>query len=80
MYTVVETNAFLAAAAGAGMSDDERLELVAFVANNPTHGVIPSGWGGARKFRFARPGKGKSGSYRIVTAYCGPGTPIFLIT
>jgi hypothetical protein len=39
-----------------------------------------SGWGGARKFRFARPGRGKSGSWRIVTAYCGPGTPVFLVT
>lgn len=49
------------------------------LALDPTHGVIPSGWGGARKFRFARPGRGKSGSYRVITAYCGPGTPVFLI-
>ena len=79
MHTVVETRAFLAAAADAGMSDEERLELVTLVAADPTHGVIPSGWGGARKFRFARAGSGKSGSYRVVTAYCGPGTPVFLI-
>jgi hypothetical protein len=80
VQTVVETAAFLAAAADVGMTEEERSELVALVALDPTHGVIPSGWGGARKFRFARPGKGKSGSYRIVTAYCGPGTPVFLIT
>jgi len=30
--------------------------------------------------RAARSGQGKSGCYRIVTAYCGPGTPVFLIT
>jgi hypothetical protein len=80
VQTVVETNAFLAAAKAAGMSEDERAALVTLVALDPRRGVIPSGWGGARKFRFARPGRGKSGSWRIVTAYCGPGTPVFLVT
>lgn len=80
MHTVVETKAFLAAAADARMSEEERSELVTLLAGEPDHGVVPSGWGGARKFRFARRGKGKSGSYRVVTAYCGPGTPVFLIT
>ena len=78
MQTVVETKAFLVAAAEAGMSEGERVELVTLLAKDPTHGVVLSG--GARKFRFARPGKGKSGSYRVVTAYCGRGTPVFLIT
>jgi hypothetical protein len=80
VQTVVETNAFLAAAADAGMTEEERSDLVTLLALDPTRGVIPSGWGGARKFRFARPGKGKSGSYRVVTVYCGPGTPVFLLT
>ena len=80
MQTVVETNAFLTAAKSAGMSEDERSQVVTLLALDPMRGVVPSGWGGARKFRFARPGKGKSGSYRIVTAYCGPGAPVFLIT
>jgi hypothetical protein len=80
MQTVVETNAFLADAEKAGMSEGERSEVVTLVAIEPTRGVIPSGWGGARKFRFARPGRGKSGSYRIVTAYCGTATPVFLVT
>jgi hypothetical protein len=62
------------------MSEDERAALVTLVALDPRRGVIPGGWGGARKFRFARPGRGKSGSWRIVTAYCGPGTPVFLVT
>ena len=61
------------------MTEELRAELVTLVALNPTHGVIPSGWGGARKFRFARAGTGKSGGWRVVSAYCGPGTPVFLI-
>lgn len=80
MHAVVETNAFLAAAEETGMSEEERAQVVALVAIEPTRGAIPSGWGGARKFRFARPGRGKSGSYRIVTAYCGTATPVFLVT
>jgi hypothetical protein len=80
MRTVVETKAFLAAAAEAGMTEEERADLVTLVALKPTHGDIPRGWGGARKLRFARRGGGKSGGYRVVTAYCGPGTPVFLIT
>ena len=80
VQTVIETNAFIGAAAAAGMTEDERSQVVTLVAVEPTRGVIPGGWGGARKFRFAKPGKGKSGGYRIVTAYCGPATPVFLIT
>lgn len=32
-----------------------------------------------RKVRFAGKGKGKSGGYRIITFYTGPGTPVFLL-
>ncbi len=80
MHTVVETKAFIAAAADAGMNEEEREAVVTLVAADPAHGSVPSGWGGARKFRLAKPGTGKSGGYRIVTAYCGTGTPAFLIT
>lgn len=80
MHTVVETKAFLSAAAMAGMSEAERQELVDLLAAHPTSGVMPSGWGGARKLRFAAAGGGKSGGYRVVTAYCGANTPVFLVT
>ena len=62
MQTVVETNAYLSASAEAGMTEAERDEVVTLLAIDPAHGAIPSGWGGARKFRFARSGRGKSGS------------------
>ena len=38
------------------------------------------GCGGARKFRFARQGSGKSGGYRVVTYFAGVGVPAFLLT
>ena len=39
-----------------------------------------SGTGGARKIRFAKPGQGKRGSYRIITFYSGTDIPVFLLT
>ncbi len=80
MHVVVETRAYLSSARDSGLSEEEREEIVDLVAADPTHGAAPSGWGGARKFRFARRGRGKSGGWRIVTAYCGPNTPVFLLT
>ena len=38
------------------------------------------GTGGARKIRFARPGQGKRGGYRVISFYSGVDIPIFLLT
>jgi hypothetical protein len=80
MQTVVETNGYIAAAKAAGMSEEEMQAVADAVAANPEAGPIMQGCGGARKFRYAKPGKGKSGSYRIVTYYGGKDIPVFLIT
>lgn len=80
MHTVVETNAYIAAGKGAGRSEEEMQAVVDAVAADPTAGEIMKGCGGARKFRYAKPGRGKSGSYRIVTYWCGENIPVFLIT
>ena len=40
--------------------------------------MIP-GTGGARKLRFAKRGKGKSGSYRVITYYAAEDVPVFLM-
>jgi len=53
---LVETHAFPTPAQNAGLSDDE-----------PKIGELLEGTGGARKFRFAARGKGKSDSYRVIT-------------
>lgn len=67
MQTVIETEAYLRHAKAAGMTDDERADLVTYIAENPQAGEIMPGCGGARKVRFARTGGGKSGGYRVVT-------------
>ena len=38
------------------------------------------GTGGARKFRWAGRGKGKSGGYRIISYFGGGDIPVFLLT
>jgi hypothetical protein len=79
MHTVVETPSFLADAKSAGLSDEERLALVDYVAAHPDAGDEISGSGGARKLRLAWRGKGKSGGYRVVTFYSGNDVPVFLL-
>lgn len=37
------------------------------------------GCGGARKWRMAGRGKGKSGGYRVITFYGGVDMPVFLL-
>jgi len=80
MQAVVETNEYLRRARQCGISDEEREEIVDFIAGQPTAGDEISGTGGARKVRFARPGQGKSGGYRVITFFSGPDIPVFLIT
>jgi hypothetical protein len=38
------------------------------------------GTGGARKVRFAQPGEGKRGGYRIITFFTGADIPVFLLS
>ena len=77
LQTVVELAAFLKRAK-AIMSDDERMEMLLFLAANPEAGV-PLG-GGLRKVRIPRPGGGKSGGYRTIYVFGGQHMPLFLLT
>jgi hypothetical protein len=79
LHSVVETSVFTDDAANAGMEREEVNGVIAHLAANPTAGVIMEGTGGARKFRYKKPGKGKSGGYRVVTYYAGKDMPVFLL-
>ena len=76
LQTVVETPEFLAQARGL-LTEQERSELVDFLARNPTAGDLMQGTGGAR---WGAKGKGKSGGARVITFYGGPQAPAFLLT
>lgn len=80
MQTVIETAAYIAAAKDAGMSAEEMAAVVDMIAANPEAGEIMPGCGGARKLRVAKPGRGKSGGYRVITYYAGNVFPVILLT
>lgn len=80
MQTVLQTGPFLSGAKAAGMSDEEREALIDEVARNPAAGAVMKETGGCRKFRYRKPGKGKSGSYRVVTFFGGDDIPVVLLT
>ena len=74
--TVAETQAF-ARSAEKIWSEDERAELVDFVAHNPEAGDVIPGTGGVRKLRWARSGSGTCGGARVVYFYYRPDCPLY---
>ena len=80
MHTVIETPTFISKCARYRVGDDEREAIISFIAANPEAGDAIKGSGGARRVRFAAPGKGKSGGYRVVTFFSGAAVPVFLLS
>ena len=77
--TVVETRAFIEDAARC-LQDDEREELITYIARNPTAGVLIPGTGGVRKIRWRASGRGKRAGARVVYYYHSDRVPLFLLT
>lgn len=77
LQTVVELDSFIKRAK-AIMSDEDRLDIINYLAANPEAGQ-PLG-GGLRKVRIARQGQGKSGGYRTIYVFGGTDIPLFLLT
>jgi len=48
-------------------SEQERLDFITFIANNPMAGDVIPGSGCVRKVRWAKQGKGKRGGVRVYT-------------
>ena len=74
MQTVAETPTF-ARQADKLFSEDERRELVNFLAENPLAGDLIRGTGGVRKLRFATSGQ----SARVIYYYLDETMPIYLL-
>ncbi|MFD2183607.1 type II toxin-antitoxin system RelE/ParE family toxin [Rhodoplanes azumiensis] len=79
LHVVAEMPQFIRDAEAVGLSDDERRAIVDTIAADPLRGDEIRGSGGVRKVRIAGRGKGKSGGYRVVTAYFGSDAPVYLI-
>jgi mRNA-degrading endonuclease RelE of RelBE toxin-antitoxin system len=65
MYSFVETRLFTRLVLEYLADDDYRALQLALVENPELGPVIP-GSGGVRKFRWAAPGRGKRGGYRVI--------------
>ena len=77
--TVVETGSFISASKGC-MTESERSNAIAMIAENPECGDIIVGGGGIRKIRFAVGSKGKSGGVRVIYYFHNEEVPVFLLT
>lgn len=76
--TVLETPGFLREAAKA-LTEEERTELIAYLATSPQAGDVVQETGGARKLRWKGQGRGKRGGVRVIYYYHGEGLPLFLL-
>jgi mRNA-degrading endonuclease RelE of RelBE toxin-antitoxin system len=60
-------------------SEDEKRELIDFLAENPLAGDEIPGTGGVRKVRFAASGRGKRGGARVIYYYLDETIPIYAL-
>ena len=65
VFTFVET-ALFTRLVDEYLTDDEYLRLQVALAENPERGPVIVGSGGVRKLRWAAPGRGKRGGFRVI--------------
>jgi hypothetical protein len=76
--TVVEMDEFLSATRKL-MDDEERAELVEYLAYHPLAGVVIPGTGGVRKLRWGLEGRGKRGGARVIYYYHDIDMPLYIL-
>ncbi|QKE40707.1 MAG: type II toxin-antitoxin system RelE/ParE family toxin [Ferrovum myxofaciens] len=80
MYqTIAELSAFSSAAQSL-LSEDERRELISYLAQEPKAGVLIQGTGGVRKLRWAKGNRGKSAGVRVIYYFYDERIPLYLLT
>ena len=79
MKTVIETPTFVKLADKI-WSEDERLDFISFIAQNPQSGDVVPDSDGARKVRWRYRGTGKSGGVRVIYFNEDENGVIYLVT
>ncbi len=79
MQTVAETPEYVRRAEKL-LSDDERRDLLSYLAAHPRAGDLMEGTGGVRKLRWTRGGRGKSGGVRVIYYFHSATLPLYLLT
>ena len=62
------------------LTDDEYARLQRALIEDPEAGSVIRGSGGIRKFRWAAPGRGKRGGYRVIYYLAKPKGVIWMLT
>ena len=78
MQTVAETPTF-SRQADKLFSEDEKQELIDFLARNPLVGDEIPGTGGVRKLRFAASGRGWRAGARVIYYYLDETMPVYAL-
>lgn len=79
LITVAETPGYIRLAEKL-LSEDERRDLISYLAEHPRAGDMIEGTGGVRKLRWGRGGRGKSGGVRVVYYVHSEAMPLYLLT
>ena len=79
MQTIVELPEFQRRATTL-ISESEKQGIINYLAAHPQSGVVMTGTGGIRKFRWASGNKGKSGGARVIYFYHNGTMPLFLLS
>jgi hypothetical protein len=79
MQTVLETWQFVKEASKL-FTEEERQDLIDYLARNPLAGDEIVGSGGVRKIRHGLAGRGKSGGARVIYFFYTEEIPLYLIT
>jgi hypothetical protein len=61
------------------LNEQEREDLIDFLAWSPEAGDVIAGTGGVRKLRWALKGRGKSGGARVIYYYHDERLPLYLL-
>ena len=78
MQTVAETPIFTRQTEKL-FNEDEKRELIDFLAENPVAGDEIPGTGEVRKLRFAASGRGKRGGARVIYYYLDETMPLYAL-
>jgi hypothetical protein len=62
------------------LTNEERSDIVSYLAAFPKDGDLIKGTGGIRKMRWRQSGRGKSGGVRIIYYYHSERMPLYVLT
>jgi hypothetical protein len=79
MQTIAETPEYIHRAEKL-LLEDERRDVLHYLAEHPKSGDLMEGTGGVRKLRWSRGGRGKSGGVRVIYYFHSEALPLYLLT